>query len=74
MDAVQEVVDFPFYNLKNPLKVYIKYHFNILSFISSCVSFNLAMNATINVNIISMLVFFVFGVAGGLKSIPAVTW
>lgn len=58
MDAVQEVVDFPFYNLKNPLKVYIKYHFNILSFISSRVSFNLAMNAIINDNNISMLGFF----------------
>lgn len=57
MDAVEEVVDFPFYNLKNPLKVYIKYHFNILSLISSRVSFNLAMNATINVNIISILGF-----------------
>lgn len=58
MDAVQEVVDFPFYNLKNPLKVYIKYHFNIVSLISSRVSFNLAMNATIKVNNISMLGFF----------------
>lgn len=63
MDAVQEVVDFPFYNLKNPLKVYIKYHFNILSFISSRVSFNLAMNAIINDNNISMLGFFSWGLS-----------
>lgn len=63
MDAVQEVVDFPFYNLKNPLKVYIKYHFNILSFISSRVSFNLTMNATINDNNISMLGFFSWGLS-----------